>query len=170
MKLNVQTDQAWGNLIMTEGDDLWKDRLFRGGSLVTCLANIIQDISDHTFTPEDMNNLLKINNGYKALLTKNCLIDEASDIVWCVVEKIMLDLKLEIQINNWKKVDEYEHKRSHYYIAKIKHLVTGEDHFINVLMRKRYFYCFNVENGKVETYSPRDILYLHEIINEDRLS
>lgn len=160
MKWNKQTDQAWSREVMTQSET-WIDTLGRWGCLVTCLANILQFIGDKEITPKDVNNVIKDIKAYNYLADPGTPESQASVIVW---PKIMsfyqdnIEIKLRLDQTEWRRHVDY------FYIAKVRHELTGGSHYINVFTKSRKnFWCFDVEDGKLKAYKPEEIIYLHEI-------
>jgi len=158
--MNIQTDPRWINEIMTKKDGVWTDTLGRYGCLVTCLANIIETIMiSKTFTPKDLNDMIKYCNAYRYLKNPNCKENEASFLEWDRFRDIFKSLDISL----YEK--EYHNNKNSYYIARVIHPKTSMGHYINVLNKKHkdIYYCFDVEDGRTRFYTPDEIVFFHRI-------
>lgn len=158
--MNIQTDSRWAKEIMTQKKGEWVDYLWRWGCIVTCLANIIQEIRQKTFTPKDMNDILKQINAYAYLDNPKTLKSKASFILWDKVQAFFSDsFVINLRTKN------YIQRQNYYYIARVIHDKTGFPHYINVIRKEKGLYiCFDVEDSIEKQYRPEEIVYFHEII------
>jgi phosphoenolpyruvate synthase/pyruvate phosphate dikinase len=153
---NTQTDIEWKKDIMTQST--WIDIIGRYGCLVTSLSNIMQSILGSRFTPKDLNKILQLMRGYKYLNNIDTPENQASFLEWDIIKKYfkdLIDINLRVNINQFSN--------DNYYIARVVHKYGGS-HYINVMTKSRkFFWCFDVEDGKIKAYKPEDVVYLHEI-------
>lgn len=163
MKYNTQTDPKWKDEDMGAPGD----KLGRWGCLVTCLANIIQEVRKKDFTPKDMNDLIKNIKAYHGLKfagTKHWKRSVTSYLQWDDLIKYFsksLIFKLRLPVSDYKK------NKKCFYIAKITTSWGG--HYINVIEKKdHYLTCFDVWDGKIKKYGFSKVKFLHEIKVKDK--
>lgn len=143
IKLNNQNDPSWGRDSMA----LPEDQLGRYGCVVTCVANIIQLRDRMNFTPQNLNNILKLSHGYKETPE-----DQASFIRWSFIEK---KYKFKV-INN---LFPSQFRQRGYHIARI--IFSGYGHYVNVLQKlEDYFLIFDVWHGGTSLIHRTDVTKL----------
>jgi len=161
MKWNTQTDDRWARKIMTfHPDQSEPDYLWRWGCIVSCITNIIQYLTDTEFTPDEANKLFKKKAMYLYLDNPNTPSSRASVIVWSKIKdhyKNLFSIRIRLDTNM------FTYREDTFYIARVKHPVTGGSHYVNILSRSRKnFWCFDVEDGTIKSYNPKDVNYIHE--------
>lgn len=160
---NTQTDKRWSGQTMTSKPNAWNDTIGRWGCLITCLANIIQDIRGKEFTPKDMNDLCKNLKAYAYLNDKTTKESQASNLLW---NKLQTYFQSSLKFDYHLTPDEYVNNPRYYYIARVIHLTTKQGHYINLdhVQDGVKFVCFDVEDGQFKTLKKNQITFLHRII------
>ena len=155
MLKNTQTDEKYGNEIMTQCNEkyrVWIDRIKRWGCLVTALANIID------LTPKELNDIIKENKCYEYLNNPNTPENKASFLMLNKLKNI-----LNLSIINDLAYKEYKEADKVFWIARIIHR-TGGGHYINVIRKEaNTWIVFDVENGKEKRLQNKDITKLIRI-------
>jgi hypothetical protein len=179
----TQFDPKWRNEIMTcptwqrysKGtlkDDLDPDTWGEFGCLNTALLNCFNDFYIQDMTPKDLNNIIKINNGYEYLKAKenfndklsikNACIGRESFIVWNVIKKILIIKDI---IRNYEGIIDILGLANEYFIIKVPFQETG--HYSNLIKcpTKKVddlVEYFDVYDGKIK--KPVKVLEIIKII------
>jgi hypothetical protein len=170
MRMNTQTDPRWANDIMV--DPPWQDKpdyIKDWFCLGTSLANVVQLIIGHEFTPADMNELLKKKKGYAYLRIGDTVTrGQESFLLYDVIEKQFC-----IRIKN-VPVKEYAKRPNKYYIARfeVHYTINGKkravNHYSNVMTEiiihsRRYFEIFDVYTGQTIILPTSEISLLKQV-------
>lgn len=148
MLYNIQGDTRWGNDNMGKiGDPM---RLW--ACLITAIAN------EYDIMPNELNIKIIENKGY-AGLQPNCQLNQESNIVWNIVEKL-LNFK---HVDFAKFIDDINGKI--FYIARILHRKYHTGHYVNVLGKVNDKYnLFDTDYNDKLLYDPSKITKFIKII------
>ena len=159
MRFNIQTDPKWAKEIMTKNKNVWVDYLWRWGCMVTCIANILQEIMEKKFTPKDLNDIIIKLKAYRYLDNSKTPESQAS---FLLTEKLFKHFKSTVKYVRKLTVNNYNN--NDFFIAKIHH-PSGGYHYINVIDRRgKFFLCFDVEYGSLRYVNEDAIISLSKII------
>lgn len=163
MRYNYQRDPIWYDEIMTQATidtdpegRRWKDLLGQYGCLVTALANIIQIFVKKYFSPKDLNDMLKISQGYNYLNDKTVPENQASFIHWPAFQSLFRVVN--IQLN--RDISEYKYCDNCFYIARI--IMDGNGHYVNLIAKTgSFFTIYDTWDDRVKLIKPEEITLIH---------
>lgn len=163
MKYNYQRDPQWDDEIMTQADiktdpegRRWVDHIWQYGCLITALANIVQIFIKKPFTPKDLNDMLKISEGYNYLHDKSITENQASFIYWPAFQNLFRIVN--IQLN--QTIDKYQYRENCFYVARI--IMEGQGHYVNIIAKSgSFFSIYDTWDDRVKLLKPEEITLIH---------